>query len=519
MDSQFMKLKTFSIILTASLLAEWALADWPQWRGPNRNGISSEKIELPVLSEANPPGEAWTFSPVPSDHDGGHGSLAVSKGKVIIAIVWHRDVSTDKRRFDSRVLSSLGYRSTNRIDPEVVKKMEEDRMNLSRRLRGAALDEYANQWVDDHFTEKEKLSLGSWVVSRFRKGQGAIPLSVFEEINKVRNETFSNQAELEEWVNSQDWADSVKQEVISKVPNTEKLANDVVLGLDLETGEEAWRFETPGDPVGRGASSTPAVIDGKIYAALSTHLYCVDETNGELVWKTPLKRKGLASSPLVFEGKVYLQQNTLTAFDADSGEFLWENKKVTNSNASPSVWKNVIVCNSSKSLVGVDAETGETIWETTGGGHATPVIQGDYLVSPSSVDGSNLNAYKLTDEGPVALWSKAFVTRRYGSSVIIHDGHVYHLGSARHWCLKLDTGEVAWEMTVQSQLSSPILSDGKILVYENRGGTLSMIQATPEDYTVLGKTKVRALYCASPAIVGNKVIFRTPTSVNCLELK
>ena len=57
-------------------------------------------------------------------------------------------------------------------------------MQLSRaarapppRLRGSKLEEWANQWVDEHLDKKQKQNLGSWVVSRFKKGKAAIDIA------------------------------------------------------------------------------------------------------------------------------------------------------------------------------------------------------------------------------------------------------------------------------------------------------------------------------------------------------
>ncbi|MDB4663083.1 hypothetical protein OAE61_05560, partial [Verrucomicrobiales bacterium] len=71
----------------------------------------------------------------------------------------------------------------------------------------------------------------------------------------------------------------------------------------------------------------------------------------------------------------------------------------------------------------------------------------------------------------------------------------------------------------QSSISSPFLADGKIFVYENRGGFLAAIKASPDDYTSLGRAKVGALYCASPAIVGDKIFMRTSASVSCYQFQ
>lgn len=494
-------------------------ADWPQWRGPNRDGVVGTTVTIPIISEDNAPGVLWTLDGVPSDRDGGHGSLVVSKGKVIVAIVWHRDVPTQTRQFTQKVLSDLGHRSTTNLGADLVKKMESDRQQLSRRLRGKALDDYTKQWIEDNIIDpKVKLSLGSWIGSRFKKGAAAIPLPVLDEISKQSTRIFGSQQELEAWIDEREWDTTVKQEVLSKVPTTKKEANDVILSIDAETGKQVWRFEVAGEPSGRGSSSTPAVSNGKIYAALSGHIYCVDEQSGKEIWKSSLNKKGPASSPLVANGKIYINQGRLTAFDALTGKLLWENRDVKTANSSPNLWQDLVICNSSKSLVAINADTGATVWEIDGGGDSTPVISGDHLVIASKREGKNLLAYQLAEDRIEELWSKEFIARRYGSSPIIHDGYVYHLGSSRHWCINLETGEVAWERGMQSAISSPILVDGKLLVYENRGGLLAMIRATPDDYQVLGKTKVAALYCASPAMVKRDLYIRTPNSVKCLRI-
>ena len=92
------------IVTILFAVPEFTQADWPQWRGPNRDGIVTDKVPLPVITKENQPEQLWVSETIPSDHDGGHGSIAVANGKVIVAIVWHRDVPTEKRQFSRRVL-------------------------------------------------------------------------------------------------------------------------------------------------------------------------------------------------------------------------------------------------------------------------------------------------------------------------------------------------------------------------------------------------------------------------------
>ncbi len=246
--------------------------------------------------------------------------------------------------------------------------------------------------------------------------------------------------------------------------------------MNAETGEQRWKFEFPG-------------------------------------------KRGIASSPLFAEGKVFAQIGKLVALDAATGELLWESSEVPATNSSPSIWKDVVICNSNKELIGLDFETGEVRWRQPAGGDATPVISGDYVIVPSKTEGHNLSAFRLSPEGARQLWAKDFLARRYGASPIIHDGHVYHLGSARHMCVDLETGETLWEVERSSNLSSPLLANGKLLVYENNGGFLAMIDAQPGEHRILGRVKVGGLACATPAIVGSKAVVRTRDRVICYDLK
>lgn len=506
------------LLATVSLSAD----DWPQWRGPDRNGIATGKIDLPeTLTEENAPTKLWeTSEEIPSDHYGGHGSVAVAGGKVYLSLVWHRDEPTETRRIDGDVLSKLDYRGTGSLPPEIVAKMETDRENLSRRLRGEALDQWAKDWVDANIDEKTKLSLGSWIIGRFKKGPTAIPLPVYETLRTVSNRVFASQAEVETWVNEQNFEPAIRDQIIAAIPNTMKVADDVVMCLDAATGAELWRFKAPGYPSGRASSSTPSVADGKVYAALSEKIYCLDAEKGSVVWESPLSgKKGPASSPLVLDGKVYLLQNALTAWNAADGKELWKNAEVKGSNSSPVAWKHLIIANSQGSVVATDSGTGTTVWSVPGGGDPTPTVSGDTLVVTSTVDGKNIIAYDLSDAGAKERWSHGFLAHRYSASPIVHEGRVYHLCSDRHLCLDLETGEVKWERQAQSSISSPLLADGKLLVYENRGGFVSLLRAGSDEYEVIGKAKVGALYCASPALVGKTLYLRTAKSVAAYQFQ
>lgn len=512
-----MKSRFLILLVLGTFAASSCWADWNQWRGPNRDG-KAIGADLPdSWAEGFTPLKVWESETIPSDHYGGHGSVSISDGKVFAAVVWHRDEPTSTRTLSSREFSNLGYRS-NDFSPELMAKFEETRLNLSPRLRGSALDEFSANWSKEHLSEDQLLRYDSWVAQRFKEGKTAIPWTDLEIVKTIVDQELESPEAFVAWVGEQKWNDpATPAKVIEAMPNTKMMANDVVLGLSLETGETLWKFEVAGHPTGRSSSSTPAVAGGTVFAMLSTHLYAIDAKTGEEKWKHPLPTaRAVASSPMVAEGKVFVQAGSLWALDGETGEVVWESDTVRNNTSSPAIWKNFIICNDNQDLIGLDIESGEEKWRQPAGGQGSPAISGDHL----AVIGNNfgLRTFRLSIEGAQEVWAKEFSTRRYNETPIVHDGHVYHLGGARHMCVDIETGEIKWEIERQSDISSPVFADGKLLVLENNGGFLAMIGADPAEYRSLGRTKVGSLKCPTPAISGSLVVVRSADRIVCYDL-
>lgn len=81
-------MRSLAVLLLLASTASFA-DDWPQWRGPLRNGVVPGNVDLPeTLTDANAPVKLWeTTEEIPSDHYGGHGSVAVAGGKVFLSLV------------------------------------------------------------------------------------------------------------------------------------------------------------------------------------------------------------------------------------------------------------------------------------------------------------------------------------------------------------------------------------------------------------------------------------------------
>lgn len=511
-----------SIVSVASLMTSLSLADWPQWRGPNRDGVSSDTTPIAESFPETGLKKMWESEFIPSDHYGGHGSPVVAGEQVIMSVVWHERVASEQREIDSEVMQQLNYRGTS---PELAKKIEDTRLNLPK-LRGSKMDEWMLEWRKTNLTPKEDISLGKWVESRFKAGATALPLEEIAKAAKREGKPFANADEFKKWMDDEKLSQPVKDKLMTAVPNTIKVGKDVVVSLDINTGKMQWKFEAEGKPSGRSSSSTAAVVDGRVFAACSTHFYCLNQKDGKLLWKAPLPSQGPAASPLIVGDTVYLAAGRAQALAVADGKLLWEQNKVRSNTGSPTFWQpstgdGVLLIVGNNALYGLSPKDGEILWEVEGGGQSTPVTQGDWLVTYSGTKDVGLRAYQWQPKAaPKAAWSHFWVTMRYSGSPIIHEGHVYLMCGGKHQCIELATGKVSWlENEVQSTITSPILADDKLMVFENNGTHLRIIKATPGSYQQIARPKVEGMGCTSPALSHGKLIVRQREKLVCFDLR
>lgn len=510
------------VAIALALTTAGAANDWPQWRGPQRDG---RLLESPPLASQWPTSgiqKLWDSEEIPSDDNGGFSSPIVADGKVYVSVVWHRDVPTETRGIDELVMRNLGFQSVASWPKEVVENMEKTRRELDPKLTGPEYDKFVEDWLAKNLDAKKQQTASGFVRGRFNRRGDAIPLEVYDRLLTVSKQRFPNQAAMEQWVNEQNFGEKIAKEIIAAVPSSMKQADDVVLCLDLASGKTLWKFSAPGEPAGRMASSTPCVAHGKVYALGSVNAYAVDAQTGKAVWTAPLPAKGPASSPLVADGLLVMNAGKLLALDAATGKEVWSQPKAGGGNASPMLWKtadkSVIICNG-HALTGVDFKTGELLWTGPAGGDCTPALAGDMLVVQTSNAKTGILAGKLTATGFAPAWNLPYDPLRSQSSPLILDGHVYLMDDNTHWCFELTTGRQLWkEKVLSSSISSPVFADGKAYLLVYGGSKLMMLKPAPEQRIQLGLTSVRALGVPSPAIAEGKLLVRGRKGIACYNL-
>ena len=75
------QLQVLVIALTLTSVTVLEEQDWPQWRGPDRNGISTSEMKLTNTWPETGPKLLWERELVPSGDDGGFGSVVAMDGK------------------------------------------------------------------------------------------------------------------------------------------------------------------------------------------------------------------------------------------------------------------------------------------------------------------------------------------------------------------------------------------------------------------------------------------------------
>ena len=256
---------------------------------------------------------------------------------------------------------------------------------------------------------------------------------------------------------------------------------DALYCLNESTGEEIWNNT---DVYG---ASTAAIADGKLF--VGTHIgdiTCVNTTSGDIEWSKKIEEnpswKGVASSPLVVEEKVYVlssSDGTLHAFSFDGAEL---GKFSTGGEifcyASPSAYGDKIYFAGNKegqhSLYCLDLNMSDEVWNFT----TETEIRG----SPT-IWGEEEMVFFTTEYIPM---------REYGI-----------------YAVNMTTGEEIWNVTHYSTWASPALSNGKLYF----GG--STVDTTFYCYDALNGSlkwkneEMGGAIDSSPVVADGKVYFGT----------
>lgn len=511
-----------AVALFAAVAASLPAADWPQWRGPNRDGLAPESPELAEAWPKGGPPKVWQSDPLPTGGAAGYGSPVVAGGKVYVFSVRKYSDPIPTRTFTERRLRELGW-FPEKPPQALLDKIEQARVSEERAaLQGNELNEWVTKWIESNLDEEQRRQFSGFAADRLRRGPAAFDFAVLDKLAEIKDKTFEPQEAFDRWLAGSGIPKSVKQEVVKRVPTAKDRASDAITCFNAADGKTVWKREYPGRVHGNGSSGTPCVAGGRCYA-LGTDggVYCLDALKGEEVWRNEVGKGEKTCSPIILDGLLIASAGPLTAFDAATGEVKWKQEKVGYTHCSPVAWekagKKYAVCNTGGNVFCADARTGEIAWEAPGGGNSTPVVQGDTMVVFSGNGKVGVTAYRLSLEKAEKVWTIEGFTDR-GASPLVHEGRAYAVGGHGVLCIDLESGKELWrEKPGTGEISSPILADGKILAYAGGGGVV-MLKANPTGCTAVAKAKLGMVECTSPAFFDGKLVVRGGEALHCFDL-
>jgi outer membrane protein assembly factor BamB len=204
------------------------------------------------------------------------------------------------------------------------------------------------------------------------------------------------------------------------------------VAFDESSGRLLWRAPLVPErieqthPIGSPATATVACDGQRLFAFFgSAGLFCYD-LEGHKLWEQRLgpfrDEYGAGSSPIVFDGKVILNQDHdidsfVAAYDGATGRLLWKTARpdAVRSYSTPVVWtqdgRPEILVAGALQLAAYDPATGERLWWVNGLARIvipTPVTSGPMIYMASWAPGGDPGQRLTLNPWPAALakWDK-----------------------------------------------------------------------------------------------------------------
>ncbi len=507
--------------------------DWPQWRGPNRDGVASKSPALISQFGSNLPVKVWESEPIAGGSGGGYGQVSIAGDLVCLAVHAYKDVPIQNRVLKNELLTQLGWAAA--MPEDLVKTAEDARVSEVRaKLKD---NKEINPWADQWLKENLKPEWGKFkpaVRARLVLGSQALPMPALAKLAPIAEKEYASPEDFASALKECGLDEAGVKLVADKVAKTKRVTTDSVYALDRASGKTLWKSDFPGNFMYFPNSTAPCLVNGRCYFMASTAvMHCLDLKDGRKVWESkPLgaaaHSHNRSSSVLVFGDKAIAGTETAYhALDIKTGEIIWTTKEAVHKEASAVACridgKDVIICaGGSAKVVCLDPATGKALWNVPGGSAAsTPAIKDDCMVFAGGTEAVGLAAYKLSLAEPKKLWNVPFKDQY--ASPVIYKKHVYavgggngNAGKGRALCIELQSGKVMWDEPLNAELASPVLADGKLIA--TAGAALVMINANPDKYELLGTANLGLSAWISPAFADGKLFLRTGNKVVCYDL-
>lgn len=264
----------------------------------------------------------------------------------------------------------------------------------------------------------------------------------------------------------------------------------------------------------------PVHADGHIYVAeIGGDITAFDARTGEELWETDTDTR-ITGGPGAGESMVLVGtgEAEVLALAAESGEILWRTRVSSEVLSTPKISDNIIVARTvDGKIAGLNAETGERIWVydrtvpvLSLRGTSSPVITGNFVLA--GFDGGRLAAIELSTGKPVwetrvALGSGRTELERMvdiDAEPVVRDDVVYVATfQGRVAAMSLETGQIQWARDISSYAGLCVDST-TVYVTDDNSHIWALDRFTGSSIWKQEKLQARAI--TAPARIGDLVV-------------
>lgn len=335
-----------------------------------------------------------------------------------------------------------------------------------------------------------------------------------------------------------------------------------VIAYDLATRDELWATRV-GAAQSDGPRCTPT-IDGELAYAVGTggDVVCVETASGKLRWRRNFGRDfggrmstswRFSESPLVDGEKLLCTPGAadakVVALDKKTGKTIWKSAvpSLGRKGRSGAAYASIIAAEVDgvrqyvqlvgKGLIGVAAKDGKFLWgynriANSTANIPTPVVRGSHVFCTTSY-GTGAVLLELSREGDGVRAKEVYflppnVFENIHGGVVLVGDHLYaakgHKYDHEPICIEFRTGKVVWKAPKPlGRLSCAVLYADGHLYFRYEGGTMALVEATPEGYRLKSTWKPssggRGRTWAHPVIHEGKLYLRHGDELACYDVK
>ena len=308
-------------------------ADWPQWRGPNRDGVSSE-TGLLASWPAGGPRVLWKASGLGE----GYASLAIVNGRIYTQgqrgnqeYVLAFDASSGKKLWETPTSRSFsndrgnGPRGTPTFDGDRLYAMAGDGTLVSLEAAGGkaiwsqnVVQKYRGSVIEWGMSESPLIDGERLIV--MPGGRGAALVSLNKRDGNLQWKTGNDQA---------GYSSAIVADV-GGVRQVITLSGESAMGVMEDNGELLWRY--PKIANGTANIATPIFHDGYVFVSTDYGTGCAllrlgPKSMAEVYFNRDM-RNHYSTSVLVGDTLYGYSDAILTAMDFRTGKVLWRNRSV-----------------------------------------------------------------------------------------------------------------------------------------------------------------------------------------------